>query len=44
MHEPFMGGGLWTSAAIPLALAYNPVLVLALCANIPETLRPLKLV
>ncbi len=30
MHEPIMGGGLWTSAAIPLALAYNPVLVLGI--------------
>ena len=33
MHEPFMGGGLWTSAAIPLALAYNPVLVLGISAG-----------
>lgn len=30
MHEPIMGGGLWTSAAIPLALTYNPVLVLGI--------------
>jgi ESS family glutamate:Na+ symporter len=30
LHEPFMGGGLWTSAAIPLALAYNPGLVLGI--------------
>ena len=33
MHEPFMGGGLWTSAAIPLALAYNPVVVLGISAG-----------
>ena len=30
LHEPIMGGGLWTSAAIPMALAYNPVLVLGI--------------
>ena len=33
MHEPFMGGGLWTSAAIPLALAYHPVWVLGISAG-----------
>ena len=33
MHEPIMGGGLWTSAAIPLALAYNPVLVFGISAG-----------
>ena len=33
MHEPFMGGGLWTSAAIPLALAYHPVVVLGISAG-----------
>ncbi len=33
MHEPIMGGGLWTSAAIPLALTYNPVLVLGICTG-----------
>ena len=33
MHEPFMGGGLWTSAAIPLALAYNPVVVFGISAG-----------
>ena len=33
MHEPFMGGGLWTSAAIPLALAYHPVWVLSISAG-----------
>lgn len=27
LHEPIMGGGLWTSAAIPLALATSPLLV-----------------
>jgi ESS family glutamate:Na+ symporter len=32
LHEPFMGGGLWTSAAIPLALAYNPAVVLGISA------------
>ncbi|MEN8127528.1 MAG: sodium/glutamate symporter [Planctomycetota bacterium] len=30
VHEPFMGGGLWTSAAIPLIAFYGPVLVLAI--------------
>lgn len=30
LHEPFMGGGLWTSAAIPLALTYNPGIVLGI--------------
>ena len=30
LHEPFMGGGLWTSAVIPLALAYQPVWVLGI--------------
>jgi ESS family glutamate:Na+ symporter len=24
VHEPFMGGGLWTSAAIPLIAIYGP--------------------
>ncbi|MCR4315478.1 MAG: sodium:glutamate symporter [Planctomycetes bacterium] len=24
MHEPFMGGGLWTSTAIPIAFIYGP--------------------
>ena len=24
LHEPFMGGGLWTSAAIPLLALYGP--------------------
>jgi ESS family glutamate:Na+ symporter len=28
VHEPFMGGGLWTSAAIPLIAIYGPVRVL----------------
>ena len=28
-----MGGGLWTSAAIPLALAYHPVWVLGISAG-----------
>lgn len=30
LHEPFMGGGLWTGAAIPLALATSPALVFAI--------------
>ena len=34
VHEPFMGGGLWTSAAIPLIAIYGPtrVLMIALTA------------
>ena len=34
LHEPFMGGGLWTSAAIPLIAIYGPtrVLIIALAA------------
>jgi ESS family glutamate:Na+ symporter len=28
VHEPFMGGGLWTSAAIPMIAIYGPVRVL----------------
>ncbi|MHC4783675.1 MAG: sodium:glutamate symporter, partial [Planctomycetota bacterium] len=34
VHEPFMGGGLWTSAAIPLIAIYGPgrVLIIALAA------------
>jgi ESS family glutamate:Na+ symporter len=34
VHEPFMGGGLWTSAAIPLIAIYGPgpVLCIALAA------------
>ncbi len=34
VHEPFMGGGLWTSAAIPLIAIYGParVLFIALAA------------
>lgn len=27
LHEPFMGGGLWTSAAIPLAMTQGPAVV-----------------
>jgi len=27
LHEPFMGGGLWTSMAIPLAITVGPMLV-----------------
>jgi len=33
LHEPFMGGGLWTSAAIPLALAYSPGIVFGISAG-----------
>ena len=33
LHEPFMGGGLWTSAAIPLALVYNPGIVFGISAG-----------
>jgi ESS family glutamate:Na+ symporter len=32
LHEPVMGGGLWTSAAIPLALATSPLLVFGISA------------
>jgi ESS family glutamate:Na+ symporter len=34
VHEPFMGGGLWTSTAIPLIAIYGPgrVLIIALAA------------
>jgi ESS family glutamate:Na+ symporter len=34
VHEPFMGGGLWTSAAIPLIAIYGParVFIIALSA------------
>lgn len=28
IHEPFMGGGLWTSTAIPLIAIYGPAVVL----------------
>ena len=27
LHEPFMGGGLWTSMAIPLAITQGPLTV-----------------
>jgi len=27
LHEPFMGGGLWTAIAVPLAITQGPVLV-----------------
>jgi len=27
LHEPFMGGGLWTSMAIPLAITQGPLMV-----------------
>ncbi|MBN1672775.1 MAG: sodium:glutamate symporter [Kiritimatiellae bacterium] len=30
LHEPFMGGGLWTSSAIPLILWLGPGIVLAI--------------
>jgi len=33
LHEPFMGGGLWTSAAIPLIAIYGPRPVLAIAAG-----------
>ena len=35
LHEPFMGGGLWTSSAIPLIIAFGsglPVLFISLGA------------
>ena len=30
LHEPFMGGGLWTSTAIPLLIIWGPVPVLGI--------------
>ena len=30
LHEPFMGGGLWTSLAIPLAITRGPLLVFSI--------------
>ncbi|HIJ65754.1 MAG TPA: sodium:glutamate symporter [Candidatus Hydrogenedentes bacterium] len=30
LHEPFMGGGLWTSIAVPLAITQGPVIVFAI--------------
>lgn len=32
LHEPFMGGGLWTSMAIPLAITKGPLLVFSISA------------
>lgn len=32
LHEPFMGGGLWTAMAIPLAITVGPGLVLGISA------------
>ena len=28
LHEPFMGGGLWTSIAVPLCITQGPVVIL----------------
>lgn len=33
LHEPFMGGGLWTAAAVPLIFAIGPVPVLAIAGG-----------
>ncbi|MCP4456270.1 MAG: hypothetical protein GY809_32835, partial [Planctomycetes bacterium] len=33
MHEPFMGGGLWTSIAIPLIALRGPGLVLGIACG-----------
>jgi ESS family glutamate:Na+ symporter len=33
MHEPFMGGGLWTSIAIPLIAMKGPGLVLGIACG-----------
>jgi len=30
LHEPFMGGGLWTSIAIPLCITQGPIVVLSI--------------
>ncbi|MCD8349758.1 MAG: hypothetical protein LUC93_04010 [Planctomycetaceae bacterium] len=30
-HEPFMGGGIWTSLAVPLAMAYGAFWMLLIC-------------
>lgn len=34
VHEPFMGGGLWTSAAIPLIAVYGPTRVLMIAVGV----------
>ena len=33
LHEPFMGGGIWTSIAVPLTDALGPFPVLAICVG-----------
>ncbi len=33
LHEPFMGGGLWTGAAIPLIAVYGPSTVLIIAVS-----------
>ena len=33
LHEPFMGGGLWTGAAIPLIAVYGPKTVLLIASS-----------
>jgi len=33
LHEPFMGGGLWTSMAIPLAITQGPLVVLLISVS-----------
>lgn len=53
VHEPFMGGGLWTGMAIPLIAVYGPWPVLLIAAGalalwllivfLPKALRPKQL-
>ncbi len=33
LHEPFMGGGLWTSMAIPLAITQGPLIVFVISVS-----------
>ena len=34
LHEPFMGGGLWTSLALPLVITHGPLPIWYLSAGI----------
>ncbi|GAI58632.1 unnamed protein product, partial [marine sediment metagenome] len=33
LHEPIMGGGLWTGAVVPLIYNYGPVPIFLFCAG-----------
>ena len=37
LHEPFMGGGLWTSIAIPIAIIQGPTTVLFISIGVIVT-------